>query len=135
MHLAPDRLLSAVHIRAATSRGIHGFSRRISHSLLYHLSHGQSLFRQTHVISTPATCIPLHIKKMEPYRDTFIRTRVFIPVISFFKGAIWEGFNLLSVLTSLVQTIFSPYFFRSTHVEKLRNLGLGKGRRGGHHLL
>lgn len=127
MHLAPDRLLSAVHIRAAASRGILGFSQHISHSLLYQISHIQSLCstKTCHIYSS-YICIPLHIKKKEQHRDAFIRTRVFIFGHKVFKGEA----NILTALMSSAQADFFEYLFLLYLLERLRNIwDGGKGRR------
>lgn len=140
MRLAPDRFLSAVHIRAAASRGIYGFSRHISHSLLYQLSHIQSLYSTNvcHIYSSHI-CIPLHIKKKELHRDTFIHTGVFISSHRFFKGAIWEGISggLSDWAHSWVwpKQFFPHYFLRSTPVGKVEEYGTGEREGGGDHLL
>lgn len=133
MHLAPDRLLSAVYIRAAASRGIYGFSRNISHSLLYQLSHIQSLYSTNvcHIYSSHI-CIPLHIKKKELHRDTFIRTGVFTFSHRFSRAPSGKGYlggYLIERTHEFDPSKFSPNISFVLHLlERLRNMGPGKGR-------
>lgn len=118
MHLAPDRLLSAVHIRAAASRGMYGFSRHISHSLLYQISRIQIFVfdKRMSYLLQPHMYTFAHKKKKRSCIETPSFTEVCsYPVIGFFQGRhlgsdIWEVI-LLSALMSLIQAIFYPLLF------------------------
>lgn len=135
MHLEPDRLLSAVHIRAAAaSRGIYGFSRHISHSLLYQLSHIQSLYSTNvcHIYSSHI-CIPLHIKKKRSCIETPSFTQVCsYPVIGFSRAPFGKGYlggYLIERIHEFDPSNFSPIISFVLHLlERLRNMGPGKGR-------